>query len=129
MVKLGRFRLFIEHGKFTIRHTVSLEEAIQFHLLCESEVRTIYDVKSAEYDYKFFGSIQEASALGYYTAPYCKTLGKPVTNEELMFATNFAQLTKCKRKFYLGGAKPCVSVFYRGTDIKNKFIEGLREYL
>ena len=64
MVKLGRFRLFIEHGKFTIRHTVSLEEAIQFHLLCESEVRTIYDVKSAEYDYKFLGSIQEASALG-----------------------------------------------------------------
>lgn len=129
MIKLGRLRLYFKHGKLTIHLLPGIDERIQFHLLCNSSVETIYDVKSGENDYKFLGSIKEASALGYYTAPYCKTLGKPVTNEELMFATNFAQLTKCKRKFYLGGAKPCVSVFYRGTDIKNKFIEGLREYL
>lgn len=69
---------------------------------------TIYDVKSDENDYKFLGSISESTKKGYYTVPDCELLGYPVTIEELMTAKDFAQMMKCRRKYYLGGAKPCV---------------------
>ena len=123
ILKLGRIALIIEPNKLTIHRRMGVVEAMQFHLLSESEVLTIYDVQSKENDYKFLGSIRDAAELGYYTVPSCKTFGRPVTEEELLTAKNFAQLEKCKRKFYLGGATPCVSVFYRGTDAMSKFVE------
>lgn len=124
-LKLGRLNIKPRRLIIRERRKIDIDDVTQFYLFNVSEVvLTIYDVKSDENDYKFLGSISDASKLGYYTVPFCQKIGEAVTKEELMTAKNFAQLRKCKRQFYLGGAKPCVPVFYRGTDAMSKYIEG-----
>ncbi|MDE5601656.1 MAG: hypothetical protein K2J16_04075 [Clostridia bacterium] len=102
-----------------------LEECMQLYLLNVSRFENVLTtVEVREKGGKFLGSIRDAATLGYYTVPTCETRGQPVTDEELNNAQNFAQLRKCKRRFYLGGTKPCVPVFYRGADTDGKCAEG-----
>lgn len=110
--------------KHTIRQRRMVDEHLQLHLLLSSRFENVLTtVEVRQKGGKFLGTLKDASMFGYYPVPYCESMGQPVTEAEMLSVKNFAQLVKCRRKFYLGGEKPCVPVFYRGDlEFKNECV-------
>lgn len=63
------------------------------------------------------GGIFEAKQNGYFTIRFCEKIGKPVSEEELQNADNFAMMKGCYMRHCLNRdgkmVRPCIPVFHR----------------
>ncbi len=66
------------------------------------------------------GTIKQAEDSGYFTARKCAKIGKPVSDDEMRAADNFAEFRNCYMHYCLerNGKKvrPNIPVFYRGNS-------------